>query len=359
MRAWHTSITLILLMTAALMSLPSIAVSQPQTTQNGAVAVTVDYPSQVKAGENFALTASLVNTSSEPMLVSVNWALRLNAVSGGHASSYRIFSHPVAEATPFTRIVLEPGVPRVISLREFYYEHDELFGGELIVKKSDIWVSDTDWERTSSLLDPIVIEVIHEGPTSVAAVQYAPGRLPLERRVFGDDNEDSWVVYDPNTGQEWLPLSRTHDRPLLSVMEDLLPGSEFEGFRIANFAEVQTLLLNAIHAAGVHYPQYALFAVNEYEDVDAAELEKLYPIARRLLDKFGITRSVRRQDHESATAAGILVGTNEVPDAVLEATISTMGQLDHGRFFMGVASEMQVSFLNSGAGVWLLRESEK
>ncbi len=350
---------LALLVVATLLSLPSTVISQTPTTPNSVVTATVDYPSQVKAGENFTLTASLVNTSSMPMLAYVHWALRRNTISGNHAASYRIFSHPVMEATPSTRIVLEPGIPRVISLREFYYEGDELFSGEIIVGKSEIWISDTNWDRATIPLEPIRIEVIHEGPVSPAVVQHIPERLPLERRAIGDDSDDSWVVYDPNTGLEWLPLSRTHDRPLLSVMENLMPGAEFEGFRIANLAEVQTLLLNAIHAAGVHYPQYALFAANEYEDVDAEEVEELYPIARMLQDEFGVTHSVRMPEHESDTTAGILVGTNEVPNAVLEATVSALGQPGQGRFFLGTASEMRVSFINTYAGVWLLRESEK
>lgn len=359
MKLWRTWAKLTPLLAAILLSLPSTVISQAPTTQNNVVTVTVDYPTQVKAGQNFTLTASLVNTSSMPMLVSVHWVLRRNAVSGSHASSYRIFSHPLMEARPFTRIVLEPGNPRVISLREFYYEGDELFNGELIVENSEITISSTTWERTTTLLDPIRIEVAHEGPVSPTVIQNISERLPLESRVIGDNSGDSRVVYDPNTGYEWLPLSRTHNRTLLSVMENLMPGAEFEGFRVANLAEVQTLFLNAIHAAGIHYPQYALFAVDEYEDGDLKEAKALFPIARTLQDSFGITRSARMPEHESDTAAGILVGTNKVPNALLEATVSTFGQRGQGSFYLGTISEFQVGGINSNAGVWLLRESEE
>ena len=348
----------LLVMTAAL-SLPLAVVSQPQEVASGFIAVTVDSPSVVNAGENFSVTASLVNTSSESVLASVHWVLRPGAVLGSHASSYRIFSHPLREATPHLQIVLEPGIPRLIPLREFFYESDELFSGEFVVQESKIMIFIRSIQTAETILDPIFIEVKHEGPEAPAKAHDVPERLPLERRAIGNESDGAWVAYDPNTGYEWLPLSRTHKQPLLSVMKNLVAGAEFEGFRIANLNEVQTLFLNAIYASGIYYPDYALFAADEYQDGDLAVKKQLLPVARKLHEQLGITHAIRLPEHEFDSASGVLIGTNDVPDAVLEASVSVQGQSERGDFYLGPVSEYQVGSSNTYSGVWLLRESDK
>lgn len=331
--------------------------AQSIEADSNSIAVEVNYPSVVNAGGNFAVTASLQNNSSVPELVSVSWSLTPGAISGSHADSYRIFSYPLGEATSFFRMILEPGVPRIISLKEFFYEHTDLFDGELAIRETKVRVTATNWQVAEIAVEPMQIQVTHSGPAAPRMAQTLPPRLPLERRPIAS-SAGPWGLYDPNTGLEWLPLSRTHMQTLFSVMDKLEQGAEFEGFRVANLDEVKLLLLNAIHAAGIRYPSYALFAQYEYEDGDLLEGKALLSVAQELQQGLGITAVVRMPDHELDTASGILIGTSDAPNAVLEASISSSFHSQRGQFGLYPASELEVAGINSSAGVWLVRDGD-
>ena len=357
---WRTSsvrLALMILMTT-IVSLPLPAVSQPQDVDNNFIEATINYPAIVKAGENFTITATLLNTSGVPVLTTVYWILRGGTIAGSHAPSYRILTDPLREAQPFLRIILEPGVPRTVSLREFFYEGEDIFSGELVIQESLMRISDTTWQTAVTVINPITIEVIHEGTEETTTPPQIPVRSPLERRAITTQSDPAWVVYDPNTGFEWLPLTRTLDKSLVSVIVQLESGAELEGFRIANLDELRTLFLNAVYASGIHYPDYAMFAQEEYEGGDLVVASALVPVVETILEQFGITRSVTRPEHDSNSAVGILVGTSDVPNAVLEATVFTVRNPDRGMFYLSPASEFQVNGLNNDAGVWLLRESD-
>lgn len=344
---------LAVLLVILFLSLPVKA--QLAETNTKSIDVTVHYPSEVNAGENFSITATLQNNGKEPELVTVSWSLTPGSLSGSHVTSYRIFSYPLREATPFLRMLLEPGIPRIVSLKEFFYESASLFGGELEIEQSKIRVSARDWQTTETIVEPMHIQITHEGVAHLAEAQVPPPRLPLVRHAIAD-SENQWLLHDPNTDLEWLPLSRTHMQTLFTVMDKLEHGAEFEGFRVANLDEVETLFLNAIYAAGIQYPSYALFAQDEYGDGDLLEGKALLPVAQELQQSLGITDAVRRPDHEAHMAHGILVGNSDSPNAVLRASITTSVQTQRGQFYLGLASELKVAGVNSSGGVWLVRD---
>ncbi|GFZ84545.1 hypothetical protein GCM10011403_30050 [Pseudohongiella nitratireducens] len=324
------------------------------------IQVTLDYPSQVKAGENFSVTASLLNTTESHELVSVSWG---QSITGSHASSYRIFEKAVDNNEFFSRVMLKPGGSSEVHLREFYYEAENLFSGDMLINKSFLSVSKVGFNNTRSRvsLDPIKIVITHEGDMSDYAVFEAPVREPLQRIDISGEEEDSWIIYDPNTGYEWLPLSRFQDKLFLSVLGDFEPEGALEEYRVANSDEVKQLFLNHIYSSGVPLPEYALFARSVFFHGYESERQQLMPVAQSFHELFGITNSVRRPEHSSDSLSGFIIGTSEVPNAFLEASVSVYLDRGFGSFYLGTsntgASGANDFFMRNG--IWVLKEAKQ
>jgi len=347
-----------------LLLLPYELSAQTMTVEIDGIQTTIQYPAQVNAGENFSVTASVVNTTDRHELVMISWAPR-NTMTGSHASSYRMFRPVLEGGTSSSRVMLKPGVPRQIRLYHFYYEADTLFSGELFINdpilgiaKSGIY-NDRSSNYNSAPLDPMTITVLNNDKADYTVFN-APSREPLERVEADFNGDESWVIVDPNTGYEWLPLSTFQGQQLSPVLDSFESGGEFEGYRVATKDDISQLFLNHIYASGLALPPYALFGSDAYIYGYENERNQLLPIAQRLFELFGITRSVRQPEFTGDSAAGIIIGTNEVPNALLEATVSARLDEEFGGFYLGALNgSFGAIDIFISEGIWVFRESDK
>ncbi len=65
--------------------------------------------------------------------------------------------------------------------------------------------------------------------------------ISLDDPIFGPDS----ITHDTHTNLEWLDIPLSQGRSFADVAGEFGPGGDFEGFRYANIADLETLVLNA------------------------------------------------------------------------------------------------------------------
>lgn len=333
--------------------LPSVLHSQDAET-SPPISAELHYPEEVAAGNAFQLEASVTNTGAQPLLITVSLVCPFTEISGAHRPSFRAFDNPLRPANHESPALLQPGQTEWLSLRSFHYEAETLFSGDLVLSECALRISDRYQDTMEQSLSPVHIRITHEGSPQNVSSSEPPDRLPLERRFDRKpDAEIPWMVYDPNTQLEWLPLTATQGQSLLQVMEQLQEGGRFEGFAVASLPELMTLVMNALHASGKTLPEYALTGRRKSMDGRQTSLAPLAPAASTINHLFGITHNGGLPDRDLDSSAGFLLGTADEPRAVLEASVSHVTNPTSGGFTVSPQSRLWPS---SYQGVWLRRD---
>ncbi len=344
-----------LVMSLALLSvllLPSSLHSQDATTSLP-VTAEMHYPEAVTAGDAFQVEASVTNTGSRPLLISVNLVCPFAEITGTHRPSFRMLDNPLRPASYRTPVLLSPDQAKRLSLRSFHYEAGTFFGGDLVFPECTLRIRDSHQETLEQPVAPMHIRITHEGAALPVPLPEPSDRLPLEQRFSRTPDADiPWLLHDPNTRLEWLPLTVTRGQSLVQVMEQTREGGRFDGFVVASLPEVKALVMNAIQASGETLPEYVL--AGHVQDMDGRPVSgpPLAPAASTINHLFGVTDSRSLRSGDSDSSAGFVLGTADEPRAVLEAGVSHVTHPSSGRFFATPASRLWPS---SRKGVWLYR----
>lgn len=218
------------------------------------------YPREVLAGESFAIEATVTNHYSEQVGVMTGVIFMQGGFrewQGEHARSYRFIECGEACHTSHeTR--LAPGESVSWQLGTLYYENDTLFNGELVLDGFMLSVVDHvgRHEIRELTTEPVIISVLRGGRNPAATAENSAAELQL-RDLY--EVGDQLLIFDPNTGYEWLKLSVGKDYSPAEMLEATRPNGAFSGFRLASSQEVESLYLNHMTASGVKLRDYSVY----------------------------------------------------------------------------------------------------
>ena len=102
------------------------------------------------------------------------------------------------------------------------------------------------------------------GGESINEAAQVPNRSPMEIRELNNTGE-LVVVFDPNTGLEWLKLTEGEFFTLQEIQNETDAGGLFEGFELAGSTDVETLILNFIHASGLQLVEQTMYTMLDDE----------------------------------------------------------------------------------------------
>lgn len=221
------------------------------------------YPNQVTAGESFDLQVTVTNQAESAIEINIpstgerassrNWL-------GEHARSYR-FIPCRNECLASGNSELEQGDSLTLNLGTFHYENEDFFEGTLILKDYTLNVFDRlgRHENVLAIADPITVSVIHTpGNESIYTNdEFQPE--PLQQLDLNNAG-DGLVIYDPNTGLEWLKLTAGEGYSLEQMFVETRAGGVFEGFSLAGSTQVESLIVNHMNSTGETLEEYAVYS---------------------------------------------------------------------------------------------------
>ncbi|MEX0964056.1 MAG: hypothetical protein WDZ52_08475 [Pseudohongiellaceae bacterium] len=221
------------------------------------------YPERVFAGESFDLIVIITNQAESA--IEINYPATgemANMLSwqGEHARSYR-FIPCTDECLVFGSAELEQGDSLTLRLGAFYYENEEFFSGSLILE--DFMLNAFDrlgrHESMLAIADPINVTVEYDQNSALILSDSGIQPEQLQQRDLHNSG-DRLVIYDPNTGLEWLQLTAGKDYTLEQMLAETRDGALFEGFSLASSAQVEQLILNHMNSMGQRLQEYALYS---------------------------------------------------------------------------------------------------
>lgn len=219
----------------------------------------LSYPSIITAGESFTIEATVTNRYDYQVNLQTALVMQggFREWKGEHARSFRFIECQDA-CQPPPEIILGPGESGSFQLGTYYYENEDLFDGKLVLDGFMLSVVDHvgRHELREITSDPVSISVmsINGIDRSVSAESYET----LQPRDLYDAG-DQKLVYDPNTGKEWLKLTAGEGYSPQEMLRAIRPNGEFSGFRLASSQEVEILYLNHLNASGVEIRDYAVY----------------------------------------------------------------------------------------------------
>jgi hypothetical protein len=220
--------------------------------------LTLHYPATLRAGEHFNVTATVRNKDSAsaehvPFLSMGNF-------QGQHAASFR---HVRCQSycNMAGPSVLPPDAEALLNLGNFYYEHAELFPGTFAADAPQMFVLDSKGRlfvyKSTSRREVAITTPTNETQPNLQRINL-PVRIPLEpRNLIGAG--DNLLVYDPNTGHEWLKVSASYPYLHQQVLQEIQPGGAAAGFAVASSAQVENLILNYLYASGINSPSHWIY----------------------------------------------------------------------------------------------------
>lgn len=221
------------------------------------------YPNQVTAGEPFDLQVTVTNQAESAIEINIpttderassrNWL-------GEHARSYR-FIPCRNECLISGNSELEKGDSLTLNLGTFHYENEDFFEGTLILKDYTLNVFDRlgRHENVLAIADPISVSIIHTPGNEFIYTNDELQAEPLQQRDLNNAG-DGLVIYDPNTGLEWLKLTEGKGYSLEQMVAETRAGGVFEGFSLAGSAQVESLIMNHMNSSGEKLEEYALYS---------------------------------------------------------------------------------------------------
>lgn len=221
------------------------------------------YPNQVVAGESFDLLVTVTNLAESAIQINIptvderassrNW-------QGEHARSYR-FIPCRNECLVLGNSELENGDSLTLDLGTFHYENEDFFEGALILKDYTLNVFDRlgRHENVLAIADPITVSVIHTPGNESFYTNDELQPEPLQRRDLNNAG-DGLVIYDPNTGFEWLKLTVGQGYDLEQMFTETRAGGQFDGFSLAGSTQVESLIMNHMNSTSETLEAYALYS---------------------------------------------------------------------------------------------------
>jgi hypothetical protein len=156
---------------------------------------------------------------------------------------------------------LEPGESLTYLMGTYFYENDALFDGQLILSDLQLLVQDHTGRsgRVPVPSEPIVVEVRNTAASSALASRAYELTLPLENYDLLTEG-DRLLIYDPNTGLEWLRLTAAAGYEVEEMLAETRPGGKFADFQLASVQQIEALVLNHVNGNGGRLGAYALYS---------------------------------------------------------------------------------------------------
>ncbi len=221
------------------------------------------YPTILRAGDHFNVSATLKN-NGEHRLTQLR-LMSLSAQHGEHGDSYD-YRNCRTDCQLTGPAVFNSGVERMLDLGNFYYKNELLKPGVLKLYPPVFYALDHLGRQVTFNIDATAIEIMvtteDSGVSPNPATAEIPQRQPLRNADFATTG-DALLLHDPNTGNDWMHLSQSKSMSLHEVQQETSPGGRFAGFSIASSMQVETLLLNHLHATGISAFGYMLHTPRE------------------------------------------------------------------------------------------------
>jgi len=222
------------------------------------------YPMQLRAGDHFNLSVDILNTGTFPLWEVYPQIFGFDYVENFGLENSHATSYLPIECQDFCiaagEFPLQPGASITIDLSNYYYQNPKFFDGFLQLPEIDVSAYNMYLEETiiSPLesLDPIKIDAPYWYNSSNPQ-NFLSSRMPLELKEAKDESGLD-IIFDPNTGIEWLPMYETSNIPLVEMLQKFDNGELFDGFEVASANQVDTLVLNHLHAKGVPAADFQL-----------------------------------------------------------------------------------------------------
>ncbi|NQV69800.1 MAG: hypothetical protein HQ498_07215 [Pseudohongiella sp.] len=316
--------------------------------------VVFDHPAELVAGESFTIEMTLTNEGFNALFFMPRFsASPFEVIDGNHKSSFQFIGCErqcyKAGALPGR---LEPGETATWEMGTYYYKNELLFDGDFILDRLQIALSDHLQRRGFFIPETKPIEISIISPTngeSINAAMQIPSRSPLELREL-DDTGEFVVVFDPNTGNEWLKLTAAEHFTLQEIQEETVTGGLFQGFELADSGDVETLILNYIHASGIHMVEQTMYSMLDTE-TDSAMLE--------FVDLIGEIPSVNSGARTIGIVKDQVAGTNPLSDTNVVVEIIPRGNQMLVSSLNGISKRtMSMSMprpIYSYVGYWMVR----
>jgi len=233
--------------------------------QEPQLSIRFNYPDSIPAGSNFNLTATIVNQGSQPIArvsPSFFFPFFVDAQSpgpeGSHADSYHV-ARCTSNCQVRGKFPLQPGASAEFDISNFYYQNEKLFSGDLRPLLPAFSSSDFYFRPSSTSIEPArFIQITSSRPGETPNPQeFLPSRQAVEL-IQSNSEMAPDIIFDPNTGYEWLRIAETVGMPLSQVLAKTAEGGRYEGFELASSSQVDTLLLNQLHASGIPAAAFAL-----------------------------------------------------------------------------------------------------
>ena len=306
------------------------------------------YPPSVSAGESFTIEATISNRYDHSVNLQTGLAMLggFREWEGEHKRSFRFVEcHEECQKPP--ELMLGPGESASFQLGTYYYENDSVFEGELVLDGFMLSVVDHvgRHEIRDITTDPVRISVIAGADPRVTPVSSEALQI-LDLYNAGDQ----MLVYDPNTGNEWLKLTAGEGYTPQEILRAIQSNGEFSGFRLASAQDVETLYLNHLNASGVELRDYAVYEmVSEVAPLQQfVSLMGNIPTVNETLGFSAIVSDDLPAQHDIASQYTILTlkVTKQVPGQVFLMS-SDQGLRKHRRSYY--------SRFENYTGYWLLR----
>jgi len=223
-----------------------------------AMQMNLHYPATQAAGEHFNVTATIRNMdSARAEYVPFSW---MENFRGEHASSFmHIPCQSYCNLNGST--MLAPGAEALLNLGNFYYENVQLFPGIFTADAPQMQVLDSKGRlftfRSAARMDVAITTMDNKIQANLARVTL-PVRSPLQSRSL-HEAEDNLLIFDPNTGHEWLKVSASYPYPHHQVLQELQTGGAAAGFTVASSTQVEHLVLNYLYASGINSPRHWIY----------------------------------------------------------------------------------------------------
>lgn len=213
------------------------------------VSATYEYPAEVTQGETFPVYVRIRNNSDHVIEVPFpHYVLMLSdarlVYQGQPCSLHCVFSR--------SRMI-EPGGSVLIHAGDVHTSTPGLNESQVGYGDAALVGFTADGERYRIDIEDILPVTIV--PATLTPAPTAPPRQPL---VVSADEK---TVYDPNTGYDWLRFEESVGVTEQELHSRLQAGGDLQGFSVASHHQVQELLLNHLHAAGIAATPADLFSV--------------------------------------------------------------------------------------------------
>jgi len=291
--------------------------SSPDTgLQDMASHIEVEFiaPSVVSAGDHFTVYAWVQNNSDE-MLVYPSIARPQQAnqqIEAGY--SYRQCGLDCVRQTG-----IAPGTGAYLGAGIYYYSGEHFADGTMLIDDYTLnWVrSGQAAIHETPLATTLSVDVVFDGepgtPNPAVAVPHRQSLLLADLTETGDE----LIVHDPNTGNDWLRHDATRPLSIDEIRAATEPGGAFAGFTMARISQVEELMMNHLHAAGLSAQIFDLY--NSPPSAVRQEMADLIHIMQPAFENWimgAVANGPPYYDMEEEVLGRLTIAVDPSPDAL-------------------------------------------